>query len=153
MTPLLMLAITLSAGFLLLADQPSWKTERDLHKRVEKGLEVTEQQLDDARKTYRERDPYKAQEELAVALDTAMEAYQMIVDSDEDMRKRAGRFKKIEIQLRGILRKLEDHERQVDVLDRGPVERARKTVSRMQDNLLKSMFSGGTLPPVEKVKP
>lgn len=134
---------------LLRAD--GWQSERNLYKRVEKGLEAAEARFDDARKTYREGDPYKAQEQLEQFLDIAMEAYQMIVESGEDMRKRSGRFKKIEIQIRGILRKLEDYEKQVDLLDRGPVERTRTTVGRMQDNLLKSMFQGGVLPPVEKV--
>jgi len=133
-----------------LADQ--WQSERNLYKRVEKGLEVADGQLDEARKIYREGDPYKAQEQLKTALDTAMEAYQMIVDSGEDMRRRAGRFKKMEIQVRGIYRKLEDYHMQVDILDRGPVDRTRETLGKMQDNLLKSMFQGGTLPPVEKVK-
>ncbi len=129
-----------------------WQAERNLYKRVEKGLETADAQLDEARKIYREGNPYKAQEQMDVSLDTALEAYQMIVDSGEDMRKRAGRFKKIEIQMRGILRKLEDYNAQVELLDRGPVHRAWQTVSRMQDQLLKSMFQGGTLPPVERVK-
>lgn len=130
----------------------TWQSERNFYKRVEKGLEVAEAQLDEARKIYREGDPYKAQAQMEQSLDTAMEAYQMIVDSAEDMRKRAGRFKKIEIQLRGILRKLEDFNAQVDLLDRGPVHRAWQTVSIMQDHLLKSMFQGGALPPAERVK-
>ncbi len=147
---IILVLLTGFGGTLVCAD--SWQSERNLHKRVEKGLEVAEAQLDEARKIYRDGDPYKAQDQLEVSLDTAMEAYQMIVDSGEDMRRRAGRFKKIEIQIRGLLRKLEDHEKQVVVLDRGPVERTRQTVSNMQDNLLRSMFQGGTLPPVEKVK-
>ncbi|MCW5966007.1 MAG: hypothetical protein KIT83_18360 [Bryobacterales bacterium] len=141
------------AGFgtaLVRAD--GWQSERNFYKRVEKGLEVAEQQFDEARKIYRQGDPYEAQAQLEVALDTAMEAYQMIVDSGEDMRRRASRFKKIEIQMRGFLRKLEDYNAQVDLLDRGPVHRTWQTVSLMQDNLLKSMFQGGPLPPVEKVK-
>jgi hypothetical protein len=129
-----------------------WQQERNLYKRVERGLETAEAQLDEARKIYREGDPYKAQDQMEVALKTAMEAYQAIVDSGEDMRKRAGRFKKVEIQMRGILRKLEDYNAQVELLDRGPVHRAWQTVSRMQDQLLKSMFEGGPLPPVERVK-
>lgn len=135
------------------AQAEDWRAERDIRKRVEQGLDAAESQLDKARKIYREGDPYKAQEQLDVSVDTILEAYQMVVDEGEDMRKRAGRYKKVEIQLRGIFRKLEDFERQAEVLDRGPVERARKTVSRMQDALLKSMFQGGKLPPVEKVKP
>jgi hypothetical protein len=130
-----------------------WRAEKDLRKRVEAGLVVAEEQIDTSRKTYREGDPYKAQEQLEVAVDTALEAYQAIVDEGEDMRKRAGRYKKIEIQLRGLLRKLEDFENQADLLDRGPIQRAKQTTTRMQDSLLKSMFQGGKLPPVEKVKP
>lgn len=145
--------LILLAGFgqpLLRADD--WPTERNIYKRVERGLEVAESQLDEARKIYREGDPYKAQEQMERSLDTAMEAYQVIVDSGEDMRKRAGRYKKVEIQMRGILRKLEDYNAQVELLDRGPVHRAWQTIGRMQEQLLKSMFQGGTLPPVERVK-
>jgi tetratricopeptide (TPR) repeat protein len=139
-----------------IADTPvagDWRAQKDIRKRVEAGLDVAEAQIDASRKIYREGDPYKAQEELEEAVDTALEAYQMIVDEGEDMRKRAGRYKKIEIQLRGLLRKLEDYENQADLVDRGPIQRAKQTATRMQDSLLKSMFQGGKLPPVEKVKP
>jgi tetratricopeptide (TPR) repeat protein len=128
-----------------------WQGEKNLYKRAEKGLEVAEAQLDAARETYRNGDPYKAQAELEDSLETIMEAYQVIVDSGEDMRKRASRFKKFEIRLRGIYRKMEDHETQAEVLDRGPIERARQTVSKMQDKLLEGMFQGGPLASVEKV--
>lgn len=145
--------LILLAGFgpaLLRAD--SWQEERNFYRRVEKGMEAASAQLDEARKTYREGDPYKAQEQLEACVDIALEAYDMIVESGEDMRKRSGRFKKAEIQLRSIYRKLEDHEKTVDIVDRGPVQRARQTISNMQDNLLNSMFRGGTLPPAEKVQ-
>jgi hypothetical protein len=82
-----------------------------------------------------------------------LEAYQIVVDEGADMRKRARHYKKIEIELRGIYRKLEDFELQAEVLDRGPIQRAAKTVSRMRDSLLDAMFQGGKLPPVEKVQP
>ena len=147
---LFLLSVITGVGPALLHAE-SWQAERNLHKRVEKGLEVAESQLDEARQIYRNENPYKAQTHLELSLDTAMEAYQMIVDSGEDMRKRAGRYKKIEIQLRGIYRKLQDHEAQVDILDRGPVERTRQTISNMQDALLESLFQGGTLAPVQKV--
>lgn len=148
-----LLMIAVGASWTLSGQDGDWRDERDIRKRVERGLDVGEEQLDASRKTYRDGDPYKAQEELDQSIDTLLEAYQMIVDEGEDMRKRSGRYKKIEIQLRGIFRKLEDYELQVAVLDRGPVERARQTVSRMQDKLLRSMFQGGPLPPAEKVKP
>lgn len=151
MKTITILLVALAAS---LAAQPKdWRAERDIHKRVERGLEVAEDQLDAARKVYRKGDPYEAQAKLDEALDTMLEAYRMVVDEGADMRKQARRYKKIEIELRGISRKLEDFELQAEVLDRGPIQRAAKTVSRMRDNLLDAMFQGGKLPPVEKVQP
>lgn len=148
------IAILLIAFAASLAAQPKdWRAERDIRKRVEQGLKVAEDQLDSARKVYRKGDPYEAQAKLDEAVDTMLEAYQMVVDEGADMRKEARRYKKVEIGLRGIYRKLEDFERQAEVVDRGPIQRAEKTVSRMRDSLLKAMFQGGNLPPVEKVKP
>lgn len=130
----------------------SWQDERNLYRRVERGMEMASAKLDEARKTYSSGDPYKSQEQLETCVDIALEAYSMIVESGEDMRKRATRFKKSEIILRGIYRKLEEHEKAVDIVDRGPVERARQTVSKMQDNMLSGMFQGGKLRPVEKLR-
>lgn len=130
----------------------SWQDERNLYRRVERGMAAASAKLDEARKTYRSGDPYKSQEQVEMCVDIALEAYDMIVESGEDMRKRSSRFKKSEIALRGIYRKLEEHENAVDIVDRGPVERARKTISKMQDNILNGMFQGGPLPPVEKVQ-
>lgn len=137
----------------LVAQPKDWRAEGDIRKRVELGLKVAEDQLDAARRVYRKGDPYEAQAQLEGSLDTMLEAYGTIVDEGEDMRKNARRYKKVEIALRGIFRKLEDFERQAEVVDRGPVMRAQQTVSRMRDNLLKAMFQGGMLPPVEKVQP
>lgn len=137
----------------LAAQTKDWRAERDVRKRAELGLKAAESQLDDARQVYRSGDPYQAQAGLGEAVDTMLEAYQMVVDAGDDMRKQARRYKKVEIGLRGILRKLEDFQMQAEVVDRGPIERAAQTVSRMRDNMLKAMFEGGKLPPVEKVEP
>ncbi len=148
------IAMLILAFAVSLAAQPKdWRMEEDTRKRVELGLKVAEEQLDAARKVYRKGDPYEAQAQLEVSLDTMLEAYRMVVEEGEDMRKNARRYKKVEITLRGISRKLEDFERQAEVVDRGPIMRAQQTVSLMRDNLLKSMFQGGKLPPVEKVQP
>lgn len=140
-------------AFALAAQTEDWRAERDVRKRVELGLKVAEHQLDEARKVYRSGDPYQAQAGLEESVDTMLEAYQILVDTGDDMRKQARRYKKIEIDLRGILRKLEDFRMQAEVVDRGPIERAAETVSRMRENMLKAMFEGGKLPPVEKVEP
>ena len=136
------------------AAQPKdWRAEDDIRKRAELGLKVAEDQLESARAVYRKGDPYEAQAQLEESLATMLEVYQMILEEGEDLRKNARRYKKVEITLRGIARRLEDFERQAEVVDRGPIARARQTVSLMRDNLLHAMLQGGKLSPVEKVQP
>jgi|GEM_PF-2311856 len=146
---ILLLAIVFIPG---IACAEAWRQETNLYRRVERGMETAFLEMEQARKIYREGNPYKSQEHLETSIDTALAAYHEIVESGEDMRKRSRQFKKVEIQLRAIHRNLEDFEKQVEMVDRGPVERARQTISKMQDNLLNSMFQGGVLPSIEKVK-
>lgn len=148
------LAILILAFVASLAAQPSdWRAEGDVRKRAEQGLKVAEEQLETARAIYRKGDPYQAQAQLDESLDTMLAVYRMIVEEGEDLRKNARRYKKVEIAMRGIARRLEDFEKQTEVVDRGPIARARQTVSLMRDNLLHAMLQGGDLPPVEKVQP
>jgi hypothetical protein len=133
-----------SAATLLLAEIPkSVLAEHDLEKRSELALKEADDQITAASKAY---DSASAeQKEFQSHLNTAGELAQLSIKSLQDSGKRASKspkyFKRAEMKLRSLLRRIDSLEKDVSVDDRPPVEKVKILVSEAHEQVLHDIMS------------
>jgi len=133
-----------SAATLLLAEIPkSVLAEHDLEKRSELALKEAEDQITAASKAY---DSASAeQKEFQSHLNTAGELAQLSVKSLQDSGKRASKspkyFKRAEMKLRSLLRRIDSLEKDVSVDARPPVEKVKILLSEAHEQVLHDIMS------------
>jgi hypothetical protein len=130
--------LTAIALFLLAQASPfdSVRTEPNPEKRYWKALEFGSSQIVEARKLYSEGKPA----EFTQALDLVTQAVQLC---DETLRgtgknpaKYPKHFKKAELKIREIMRRLTSFEEEVSIDDRPTVANAKKQVQKLHEELL-----------------
>ena len=133
MRPLLLLVMTAAAAC---ADIQSVMSEPNLEKRSERALANADVELDAARKANHAQDS-KA---FASALDEVRQSielcYKSLQESGKAARKSPKYFKKAEMKLRDISKRLDNLEKDVMMDERGPVTSLKKRVDELNEQLV-----------------
>ncbi len=116
--------------------------EHDLEKRSELALKVADDQITEASKAYTSNNESKA---FQGHLDSVAELTSLSLKSLQDSGKRASKspkyFKRAELKLRGLLRRLDTLERDVLANDREPVAKVKNLVSETHEQILHEIMS------------
>lgn len=140
----LTLALILAACLAPLRGQipGSVMAEPDLEKRSELALKAADEQISLASKTYANDSAAPAFEEH---VRTVGQLAQLSLKSLQDTGKRASKkpkyFKRAELKLRSLLRRLDSLEKDVSMEDRGPVEKVKLMVSETHEQILHDILS------------
>lgn len=134
-----LLAILLSPAAMW-ADLESVKAEPDLEKRSEKALLNAEAALDRARTAYQNaNDPQlkSALDEIGQSLDLCKGS---LDESGKNARKRPKYFKKAEIGIRRLVRRLDNFKIEMSPDDRPPVEALVSRAQKLQEEILQAIM-------------
>lgn len=116
--------------------------EHDLEKRSELALKAADDQITEASKAYTSGNEAKAFQDH---LDSVAELTSLSLKSLQDSGKRASKspkyFKRAELKLRGLLRRLDTLERDVLADDREPVAKVKNLVSDTHEQVLHEIMS------------
>jgi len=116
--------------------------ENDLQKRSELALQAADDQITAASKAYSSGSEPK---EFQGHLDSIVELTRLSLKSLQESGKRAGRspkyFKRAELKLRSLLRRLDSLEKDVLSEDRPPVEKVKNLVSETHEQILQDIMS------------
>lgn len=134
MTPLI---LVLALAF----DLTSITSEPNLEKRSERALDYANLALDAARDHYNAGDYDKSQSDLQEVRDSVELAYQSLSDTGKDPRKDPKFFKRAELRVRELLRRLEGIGAGMSLVDRGALEKVRERISEVHDNLLNGIMT------------
>lgn len=122
------------------ADLNSVKTEANLERRSELALEYANSAVDDAKNTY-EQEP----KDLAAHLDEVRQAvelsYKSLQDTGKAARRRPKYFKRAEMRIRALVKRLDNLEREVAYEDRGTVLSAKKRLEEVRDQMVLDIMS------------
>jgi hypothetical protein len=131
---------TIFALFLAFADISGAKAEPNLEKRSDLALENANQAIDDARAAYKAGDMKKTEAEL--------KEIQESVDLSLDALEKSGKtprnnshYKKAEIKLRAMLRRLSGFRDEMSVDDRKPLDDVAARMQEVHDRLLSEIMS------------
>ena len=130
------LALVLIFASRLMAGLDAVKAEHNLERRSELALANAESALDKARETYKNGDeqPFKsALEELSESIDLCK---QSLDESGKNARKSPKYFKKAEIGIRHLIRRLDNFRIEMSIDDRGPVEKLQERAHGLQEAIL-----------------
>ena len=128
------------AFFLAFADLSSVKAEPNLERRSDLALDNANRAIDDARASYKAGDTKKADEQLS----EVRESVDLSLDSLENSGKQARKskyFKRAEIKLRELLRRLSGFRDEMSVDDRKPLDDAAARLQEVHDRLLQEIMS------------
>jgi hypothetical protein len=129
------------ALLLLSFDIASVKTEANLEHRSELALANANSALDEARSAYGSGDSNKTETALQEVDESVTLAYDSLSATGKDPRKSPRYFKKAEMSIRMLLRRLEGVAENFSVSDRAKIETVRDHVSEIHDNLIQGIMS------------
>jgi hypothetical protein len=130
----------------LLAWQPqdaleAVKSEGNLEKRSEKSLEVAEQQIDQAAKSYQSGELEAVRESFGVAREAVVLSWESLMATGKNPRKSPKYFKRAEITLRKMLRRLNEFRNVMSVDDRPMLQDLIADAQKTHDKLLAAVMS------------
>jgi hypothetical protein len=131
---ILLLALLVPVG--VCADLNSVKSEPNLEKRSKAALEIAEEALREARRAYAAGDlqaTSNSLQELEASVDLADSS---LKDTHKNPSRSPKYFKHAEIATRNLLRKLETFRHEMNVGDRGMVDRVKDELQRIHETLL-----------------
>jgi hypothetical protein len=116
--------------------------EKAFDKRAELALKEADEEISAAAKSYSEGGDIKAFRSHVGAVSELVEfTLKSLQDSGMRGGKRTKNFKRAELKMRNLLRRLETLEIQVSADDRPPVEQAQKVVSEAREHVLYDIMS------------
>ena len=124
----------------LALDLGSVKSEPNLEKRAELAIEHAHGALTAAREAYNAGDDEKSEAALAEVGQSVELAWDSLVETGKDPRK-SSRYKKAELRIRELLRRLEGMKSLVGFAHREQVERVEEQVSGIHDDLIRGIMS------------
>ena len=122
------------------ADLDAVKQEPNLERRSERAMEAAGGALDQAREAYQAGDSDRgraAAEEVGASVDLAQ---QSLEQTGKDARRNPKFFKKTEMAVRQLLRRIEALKQNVNFDDQPVVERLRQHVSDVHDELIRNIM-------------
>jgi hypothetical protein len=136
------LFLSLAAPFALRAfDLGSVRSEPNLEHRSELALTNANSALDTVRDAYDSGNSVKVEAALEEVRESVDLAYDALTSTGKDPRKSPKYFKKAEMSIRLLLRRLEGVAQNFSVTDRTAVEHIRDHVSEIHDNLIEGIMS------------
>jgi hypothetical protein len=126
--------------WLAFADIAALKSEPDLEKRSELALAEADQEVDGARKAYSsgdEKATAAALDEVAMAVDVSYDALAHAHTAPRNSKY----YKRAELKVRALIRRLTSFRDEVGVDARPPVENAIKKLSEVNDQLIADIMS------------
>jgi hypothetical protein len=126
---------------LLSFDLSAVKNEPNPEHRSELALSNANTALDAARSAYDSGDTAKAEMDLQEVKQSVDIAYDSLSSTGKDPRRSPKYFKKAEMSIRLLLRRLEGVSQNFSVADRTGIEQIRDHVSEIHDNLIEGIMS------------
>jgi hypothetical protein len=127
---------------LLHADLAQVKAEQNLEKRSKLALDYAELALKNARAAYDNGDNAKATGGVAEVLESVRLAEDSLKETGKNPRRSPKYFKKAEIETRGLLKKIESFQDEMNVADRPMLDPLRTKVQQVHDDLLMGIMEG-----------
>ena len=124
------------------ADLTRARAEPNLEKRARLALAESDAALVAARSDYQKGDTDRVAADAAKIVDSVDLAFLSLNQTGKDPRKSSRWFKYAEIQTRGLLRKLDTFERDMNFADRPVLEKAKTEVQQVHDKLLLGLMEG-----------
>lgn len=118
------------------ADLADVKNEPNLEKRSEKALENANIAVDEARKAYKSADLAAFGSRLREVEESAELSYQSLQDTGKAARRSPKFFKRAEMKMHALAKRLEALGVEVSFEDRALVEATRKTLSDLEDKIV-----------------
>jgi len=137
-----MVALAWMAGAARADDLAKARAEPNLEKRARLALDQSAAALEAARSDYQKGDTDRVAADAAKIVDSVDLAFLSLNQTGKDPRKSSRWFKYAEIQTRGLLRKLDTLERDMNFADRPVLEKAKTEVQRVHDKLLLGLMEG-----------
>ena len=134
--PLIVLLAILLVAVVVRADLADVKNEPNLEKRSEKALENANMAVDEARKAYKSADLAGFGSRLREVEESAELSYQSLQDTGKAARRSPKFFKRAEMKLHAITKRLEALGSEVSFEDRVQVEATRKKLSDLEDKIV-----------------
>ncbi|MGA2040359.1 MAG: hypothetical protein ABSH42_13865 [Bryobacteraceae bacterium] len=139
---LVALALAWMAGISRADELAQARSEPNLEKRARLALDQSAAALEAARSDYQKGDTDRVVADAARIVDSVDLAFLSLNQTGKDPRKSSRWFKYAEIQTRGLLRKLDTLERDMNFADRPVIEKAKTEVQQVHDKLLLGLMEG-----------
>jgi hypothetical protein len=135
------LTVCAAPASLLAFDLSTIKSEPNPEHRSELALTNANSALDTARSAYDSGDAAKAEAALDEVLESVDLAYDSLSSTGKDPRRSPKYFKKAEMSIRLLLRRIEGVAQNFSFADRTKIEHIRDHVSEIHDNLIEGIMS------------
>ncbi len=134
--PLFVVLAMLLAAQVVRADLADVRNEPNLEKRSEKALENANTAVDEARKAYKSSDLAVFESRLREVEESAELSYQSLEDTGKAARRSPKFFKRAEMKIHALAKRLEALGGDVNFEDRVLVEATRKKLSDLEDQIV-----------------
>jgi len=131
----------LFATSLLFADLNSVMSEPNLEKRSDRALDNAEHALTEARKAYHAADNAGFKTALQEVGDSVDLSYNSLKSTGKSARRNPKYFKRAEMRLRDLTKRLDNLEKEMAMDDRPAVSALKKRVDQMNDQLVQEIFT------------
>lgn len=129
------------AGFAAGADLEAIKAEPNLERRSERALENGKRAVEDARAAFNAGDFAKMQAALNEVAESVDVSYDALSETGKHPRKSPKYFKKAEMAIGDMLRRLKSLESDASVEDRPMVQKTEQQLHEIRDNLVSGIMS------------
>ena len=117
------------------------KAEANLEKRSDRALEYANREISEARQAYSAGDLNKTREALDEARSAVELSYASLEATGKNPRRSPKHFKRAEMQIREMLRRLRGIEDEFSVEDRGLVQKVEQRLQEIHDELLSGIMT------------
>jgi hypothetical protein len=122
-------------------DLESVRAESNLEKRSDRALENANHAIDMARDSYAAGELKKSSEALQEVRDSVALSYESLSDSGKNPRRSPKHFKRAEMSIREMLRRLKGLESDFSVEDRNILMETERQLQQIRDDLLAGIMS------------
>lgn len=136
-----MAAVAFSYGIVTAADLSAIKAEPNLEKRSEKALANANHAIDVARDSYAAGDVKRAREALDELAESVDLSHESLAETHKHPRSSPKYFKKAEVSIREMQRRLKSLEDQFSVNDRPMLQEAAQKLQQVRDDLVDGIMS------------
>ena len=122
-------------------DLDAIKAEPNLEKRSDRALDNADQEIDVARKAYAAADMSSTRQALLEVRASVELSYDSLQETGKNPRRNPKHFKRAELRIREMLRRLRGLEDEFGVEDRPPVQEVEKRLQEIHDELLTGIMT------------